>query len=80
EGIGIHWQRHLKPNAPRDSKRDEELLFSKNSLGHGSFSGCILFVDPERELVVVQVRKQSGLRSGDWSPKFFQTIADVLSE
>jgi CubicO group peptidase (beta-lactamase class C family) len=80
EGIGIHWQRHLKPGAPRDSKRDEDLLFSRNSLGHGSFSGCILFVDPDRELVVVQVRKQSGLRSNEWSPKFFQTIADVLSE
>jgi len=80
EGIGIHWQRHLKPGAPRDSKSDEDLLFSKNSLGHGSFSGCIFFVDPDRELVVVQVRKQSGPRSSEWSPKFFQTIADVLSE
>jgi CubicO group peptidase (beta-lactamase class C family) len=80
EGIGIHWQRHLKPGAPRDSKRNEDLLFGPNTLGHGSFSGCIFFVDPDQELVVVQVRKQSGSRSGDWSPKFFQTISEILSE
>jgi CubicO group peptidase (beta-lactamase class C family) len=80
EGIGIHWQRHLKPDVPRDSKRDEDLLFGPNALGHGSFSGCIFFFDPDLNLVVVQVRKQSGLRSGEWSQKFFQTIAEVLSE
>lgn len=80
EGIGIHWQRHLKPGVPRDFKRDEDLLFGPNSFGHGSFSGCIFFVDPEQELVVVQVRKQSGPRSGEWSPKFFQSIAEILSE
>ena len=80
EGIGIHWQRHLKPGVPRDSKRDEDLLFGPKALGHGSFSGCIFFVDPDLELVVVQVRKQSGPRSAEWSPKFFQTIAEVLSE
>jgi CubicO group peptidase (beta-lactamase class C family) len=80
EGIGIHWQRHLKPGVPRDSKRDEDLLFGPKSLGHGSFSGCIFFVDPDLDVVVVQVRKQSGPRSAQWSPKFFQTIAEVLSE
>lgn len=78
EGIGIHWQRHLKPGVPRDSKRDEDLLFGPRALGHGSFSGCIFFVDPDQELVVVQVRKQSGLRSAEWSSKFFQTIAEVM--
>jgi CubicO group peptidase (beta-lactamase class C family) len=79
EGIGIHWQRHFKPGVPRDLKRDEDLLFSPNSLGHGSFSGCVFFIDPDLELVIVQVRKQSGLRSGEWSPKFFQTVAEVIN-
>ncbi len=79
-GIGIHRHRHLKPGAPRDSKRDEDLLFGPNTIGHGSFSGCIFLVDPDQELVVVQVRKQSGPRSAEWSPKFFQTIAAVLIE
>jgi len=78
EGIGIHWVRHLKPGAPRDSKRDEDLLFGPRTLGHGSFSGCIFLVDPEQELVVTQVRRRSGPRSNEWSPRFFQTIAAVL--
>lgn len=80
EGIGIHWQRHLKPGASRDSKRDEDLLFGPHTLGHGSFSGCIFLVDPDQELVIAQVRKQSGPRSAEWSPQFFQTIAAVVGE
>ncbi len=80
EGIGIHYQRHLKPGVSQDSKRNEDLLFGPNTLGHGSFSGCVFLVDPDLELLVVQVRKQSGPRSAEWSPKFFQTIAAVLSE
>lgn len=80
EGIGIHWQRHLKPGAPQDSKRDEDRLFGPNALGHGSLSGCIFFLDPDLELVVVQVRKQTGPRSAEWSPKFFQAIAAVVNQ
>lgn len=80
EGIGIHWQRHLKPGVPHDSKRDEDLLFGPRALGHGSFSGCIFFFDPQLELVVVQVRKQSGPRNAEWTPRFFQTIAAVMNK
>ncbi|MCM2369502.1 serine hydrolase domain-containing protein [Aporhodopirellula aestuarii] len=80
EGIGIHWQRHLKPGAPPASKRDEDLLFGRHSLGHGSFSGCIFFVDPDQQLIIVQVRKNSGPRSAEWSSKFFQTVAAVAVE
>lgn len=79
EGIGLHWIRHVKPGAPRDSKRAEDLLFSPRTLGHGSFSGCVFVVDPERQLVVTQVRKQSGPRSAEWSARFFQTIAAAVS-
>jgi hypothetical protein len=49
-------------------------------LGHGSFSGCIFLVDLDQELIVVQVRKRSGPRSAKWSPRFFQTVAAILSE
>ncbi len=80
EGIGIHWLRHVKPGASRDSKRDEDLLFGPRTLGHGSFSGCIFLVDPEQELVITQVRKRSGPRSAEWSPRFFETVAAVLRE
>jgi CubicO group peptidase (beta-lactamase class C family) len=78
EGMGIHWVRHLKAGAPPGSKRTEDLLFSPRTLGHGSFSGCIFVIDPEQQLVITQVRKQSGQRSGEWSPRFFQAIAAAI--
>jgi CubicO group peptidase (beta-lactamase class C family) len=78
EGMGIHWVRHLKAGAPRGSKRPEDLLFSPRTLGHGSFSGCVFVVDPEQQLIITQVRKQSGPRSAEWSAKFFQTIAAAM--
>lgn len=80
EGIGIHWIRHVKPGESRDSKRDEDLLFGPHTMGHGSFSGCIYLVDPDQELVITQVRKRSGARSAEWSPRFFQTVAAILGE
>lgn len=80
EGMGIHWVRHLKAGAPPGSKRPEDLLFSPRTLGHGSFSGCVFVVDPDQQLVITQVRKQSGQRSAEWSAKFFQTIAAAIQE
>lgn len=80
EGIGIHWQRHLKPGAPRDSKLDRDLLFGPHTLGHGSFSGCIFLLDPDQELIVVQVRKRSGPKHAEWSRQFFQTVATILDK
>jgi len=80
EGIGLHWVRHLKPGAPRNSTLPEHLLFSPKTIGHGSLTGCILVVDPEQQLVITQVRRQSGARSLVWSPRFFQTIAAGMAE
>jgi len=78
EGIGMHWIRHTKPGAPRNSKRPEDLLFSPRTIGHGSFTGCIFVIDLQQQLVITQVRKQSGPRSGEWSARFFETIADTV--
>ena len=72
--------RHLKNGAPRGSKRDEDLLFGPRTIGHGSFSGCVFLIDPDAQLIVTQVRKRSGPRSGEWSPKFFRTIAAVMKK
>jgi CubicO group peptidase (beta-lactamase class C family) len=80
EGIGLHWVRHTKPGAPSNSKRAEDLLFSPRTLGHGSFSGCILVIDPQQQLIITQVRKQSGPRSREWSARFFQTIAAAVDD
>jgi len=80
EGIGLHWIRHVKPGASRNSKRAEDLLFSPRTVGHGSFSGCVLVVDPEQQLVITQARRRSGPRSAEWSARFFQTIAATVED
>ena len=78
EGIGLHFMRHLKADAAAGSKRAEDLLFGPRTVGHGSFSSCVFLVDPDAELIVTQVRKQSGPRHGEWSQRFFQTIAAAM--
>jgi len=80
EGIGIHLMRHLKAGAMPGSKRFEDLLFGPRTVGHGSFSGCVFLIDPDAQLVVTQVRKQSGPRHDTWSPRFFQAIAAAMSK
>jgi CubicO group peptidase (beta-lactamase class C family) len=78
QGIGLHPIRHLKPGSPADSKRPEDMLFSPSTIGHGSFSGCIFLIDPEQHLIITQVRKKSGLRSAEWTQKFFQAVAAAV--
>jgi CubicO group peptidase (beta-lactamase class C family) len=78
EGIGLHWVRHLKPGSRRNSTRPEDQLFSPRTVGHGSFSGCIFVIDLEHDLVIAQARRQGGPRRGEWSARFFQTIAEVV--
>ncbi len=75
QGLGLHWIRHLKPNAPPNSTRPEDCLFSRNTIGHGSFSGCILVVDLEQQLVIAQARKKFTEADNEWYAKFFQTVA-----
>jgi CubicO group peptidase (beta-lactamase class C family) len=79
EGIGLHWIRRLKPGAPPNSKRVEDQLFSPRTVGHGSLSGCVFMIDLERGLIIAQVRRQAGPRHGEWSARFFQTIADAVA-
>jgi len=76
EGVGMHWMRHVKPGAKAGSTRPRDLFFSPHTVGHGSFSACILLADLDRGLIVAQVRKAPGARYGDWSLRFFQAIVD----
>jgi hypothetical protein len=80
QGLGLHRVRHRRPGAAANSLEPGDQLFSENAIGHGSFSGCILLVDPDQQLVVVQVRKQ--FRDGDnayWG-RFFQVIAGAIEK
>jgi CubicO group peptidase (beta-lactamase class C family) len=78
EGIGLHWIRHLKTSAPPNSNHDEDQLFSAQTVGHGSLSGCIFIVDLNRQIVITQARRHTGPRYGEWSARFLQAIADVM--
>lgn len=80
EGLGQGWQRDLKPGSDGNSTRTKDLIFSPRTLGHGSLSGCILRVDLDRELVVVQIRKQHGERYANWATKLFLTVTDCVRE
>ena len=79
EGIGLHWIRRLKLDAPPSSRRVEDQLFSSRTVGHGSLSGCVFVIDLEQQLIMTQVRRQAGPRYGEWSARFFQTIADAIT-
>jgi CubicO group peptidase (beta-lactamase class C family) len=76
EGIGMHWMRQPRPGAGADSTSPEDLILGARVLGHGSLSSCVFLADLERGLVIVQVRRTAGPRFGEWSPRFFQAIAD----
>ncbi len=79
-GLGLQWIRHLKPDAPTDSKNPEDLLFSPQTIGHGSFSGCIMVVDLQQNLVIVQVRRKFADEDNAWWKRFFQTIAAAIAQ
>ncbi len=74
-GLGLQWIRQLKPGVAADSKNPEDQLFSTQTIGHGSFSGSIMVVDLEQQLVIVQVRRKFADADSAWWTRFFQTIA-----
>lgn len=80
EGIGIHWMRNTKIGATAHSKNPEDWIFSPMTVGHGSFSGCLFVCDLERQLLVVQARRASGPRHGEWAQKLFQAASECVIE
>ncbi len=79
QGLGIHRVHHLRPDAPEKSQRAEDQLFSDQACGHGSLSGCILFVDPVHRIVVTQVRKQFRDADQPYWQRFFAVISANLT-
>jgi CubicO group peptidase (beta-lactamase class C family) len=80
QGLGMHWVWHRKPGAAADSRKPEDLLFSPRTAGHGSFSGGILVVDLDQQLVIAQVRQRFGDADSEWYSKLFQTIAAAIAD
>jgi CubicO group peptidase (beta-lactamase class C family) len=78
EGIGNHWMQVLRPAA--GSTQPTQPILGPHVLGHGALSGCMLMADLDRELVIVQSRRQLGPRHAEWQPKFLQAVMDNLSD
>jgi CubicO group peptidase (beta-lactamase class C family) len=79
EGIGLHWIRLPKAGTAPNSKRANDQLFSRHTVGHGSLSGCTFMIDLDHQVVITQVRRQTGPRYAEWSTKCYQAIADGLT-
>jgi CubicO group peptidase (beta-lactamase class C family) len=79
EGIGLHWIRRLRTAAAPNSNRAEDQILSMHTVGHGSLSGCMFVIDLDQQLIIAQVRRQTGSRYAEWSAKFYQAIADAMT-
>ncbi|MCE3017565.1 MAG: serine hydrolase domain-containing protein [Pirellula sp.] len=79
-GLGLHQISHRRQGPPKNPEKPNELLFSENTFGHGSFSGCILVVDPDQQLVIVQARKQFRPEDNKYWSQFFQVVADAIKD
>ncbi|MBP6965380.1 MAG: beta-lactamase family protein [Armatimonadetes bacterium] len=77
-GIGLTWMPEHKPGAPFMSLDPKDLIFGPHTIGHGSASSCILRVDLDHDLIVVQIRRTAGPKYGEYALPFFQTIADEM--
>jgi CubicO group peptidase (beta-lactamase class C family) len=78
QGLGLHRIRHRRPGAPAASIEPSDQLFSENTFGHGSFSGCILVVDPDQQLVIVQARKRFHESDNAYWTRFFQVVSEAI--
>ena len=80
EGIGLHWIRRLKADAAAKLEASRGSAIQRPTVGHGSLSGCIFMIDLDQQLIITQVRRQIGPRYGEWSGRFFQTIANAITD
>ena len=80
KGLGMVWVRHVRPGADKNSTAPKDQLFSGRTIGHGSFSGCIFFVDLEQQLVITQVRQKFAKADDEWYSRFFQTVAAAIDD
>lgn len=74
-GIGLHWMRDAKPGKQVDSPNPQDHIFSMHTIGHGSATNCVLCVDLDNDLVVVQVRHWGGPKFGEYLPQFLMAVA-----
>lgn len=77
-GLGLHRILHRRSVDAETSKSPGELLFSESAFGHGSFSGCILVIDPTQHLVIVQARRAFHPEDQVYWSRFFEVVTDAV--
>jgi CubicO group peptidase (beta-lactamase class C family) len=77
-GVGVIYVRDLKSGAKPGSADPKDLIFGSHVLGHGSSSGCILRVDLDKDLVIVQVRRVPGEKFDEYRQKFLTAVSESL--
>ena len=78
-GIGLTFMRADHPNAGEGEIPADKTLLSKNTFGHDAASKAVFRVDPDNEIVVVQVRNTRGPKYRQFFLQFLQEIdASIL--
>ncbi len=69
-GLGNRWVREDRDEAGRP-------LFSRRTIGHGSFSFSVFQVDLDNGLVIAQVREFGGKADATWYPQFLRAVRRI---
>ncbi len=80
-GLGVAWMRDSRqPEGEKDGTAEKHLIFAKNTVGHGSSSGCTLRADPGSGLVVAQARSSPGEEYKQCEIDFMWAVAQSVNE
>ncbi len=78
-GIGLTFMRADHPTAGDGDIRKDRTLLSRNTFGHDAASKAVFRIDPDNEIVVVQVRNTAGPKYRQFFLRFLQEIdASIL--
>lgn len=69
-GLGIRWVREDRDEAGKP-------LFSRRTIGHGSFSFSVFQVDLENKIVIAQVREKNSKADAKWYPQFLKVVHGI---
>ncbi|MHC4478200.1 MAG: penicillin-binding transpeptidase domain-containing protein [Planctomycetota bacterium] len=78
--IGLYWMRQPHPEAGKNGVPADKTILSKNVIGHGAGSGAILRVDLDNDLVIAQIRNQTGKAYNKYRTQLFKAVEDGLTK
>jgi CubicO group peptidase (beta-lactamase class C family) len=79
-GLGIAWMRDLRPDVAEDDVPDDATILSRNTIGHGSGTYCILRVDLDNEIVVAATRVGGGEAYQEYLRQLLMAVVDGIED